>query len=1461
MNSILPKSVSPSHLGNLPGPARGGLAILSGGGIMTAVWFGTNGNTTAMLIVGLGLVAVAILVAAYKAVLGWFQKRRAAPLAQGLAGNAAAAPQGISEPARRARLDDLRRNFDQGVEKFRAAGKNMYSVPWYVLVGEPGSGKTEAIRHCNVGFPPGLQDQLQGAGGTLNMNWWFTNSAIILDTAGRLMFEEVVPGSTNEWNEFLNLLKRNRPNCPINGMLLVIPVDTLIKDTADQIEKKAGKIAQQFDQIQRTLGVRFPVFVIITKCDLLNGFREFFDDLNDPQLQHQMMGWSNPADLDAKFESSAVVNHLETVKQRLLERRRQLLLDPVNTEDANARRTDQVDALYALPDALMKIAPRLKRYLEMIFVAGEWSPKPLFLRGIYFTSSMTEGSALDAELAEVLGVAVDSLPEGRVWRRDRAYFLRDLFIEKVFRERGLVTRASNANKQQRTRRMIVLTSGFLAVIALGVFTWFGARQLENTIGKHRDFWADAASDSIKTLAVVNPTNDTYQDNDVNVGHVHGDTAQMFARNLPLMQSPIRIPIIYAPLAKLSGDPNKERLKAYRALYEATVLYPVFEAARAQVKNTDASNWNESAVAALAQLMRAQYAVATKGGTPTGEVHPAIDLDPLFKFALADPKEVAKYQPDSQALQSVADWIYSPDANGTAEWPPAAVAAGGGDALSAVDDGIKKTLDYWDHQTSGNGAAIAAIDKVKTALEAFRTAEDNLVALKAHPIESRETYFPFAASWKANYDALQQAKADAAAAWIAATKATGADPEKATLSGLYSAEINRVAANAEKDYDTLLRYTVDKQPAADASRAANDLYSYNVKLKAARDQLENWKSLPDSKTKLAAYTDLDKSCLDMIKGTDDTRHHRFEVAAQVFQIANPFILQKGPPSDPTPITGPLSAALDQADHSLTDADNVIQKITLETGDAADRLALDCAAATFAVDTGTRNKRWMLTMGAMKGMPDDAASPGLWTPYIQQLAAKFPKDNLLRPELPLVNEPDPLKPDPKAANKYFSAQYSPDAVGAVTEVLDSTTKITADPAKVLDSSAVRAEDEAIQKPFNIYRDSYRTYWTETVFHDELVPHARDWADFSQNIAAMRERTLRGALKDYGTKVAQSLDNGNFHTEANAVKLDLQKQDASGFQDEAQAVLTAWKNLGDNSVQARRTILVMEPGNFSDNYVLGTSKDLDNFVYRYWHSVCVEGLRVLADAGQDDITAGLTQLRQYEHFPLADPTNAHPDLSLQDLLNARAAVERIRGAVPGLTATSADAAKTIAQGANTRDKEVDAQLDRLRGTQTLRPYLTYLDNLSKMFNALPTGQQPMTCTLTVLKDKMKDSDSIALKYTYMNITQGNAPAREAFLGGANVVDQFDVKYAGDDLVFQFRDVPGGPIRQTVTFPGPWSPLRMLKDPLVKSVDHTGSKWTVELSITPTGSTTAYPLWVGLEFKAEVPDLKNWPVPPANQ
>ena len=302
MRSMLNRFVS------LPMPLQAIILLASGGSIVAAMYFLVPSRWLFFIIIG--FVVVAMLLLAYRGLLKRGRKRKAARMEKNISDHAAATPTSTSEPAQRARMDDMRKSFEGGLGKFRAVGKNLYELPWYVIVGESGSGKTEAIRHCNIGFPPGLQDRLQGVGGTLNMNWWFTDNAVLLDTAGRLMFEEAASG---EWKEFLTLLKSNRVNCPINGMLLVIPADSLIKDTAEEIEKKGSRIAQQLDHIQRELTVRFPVFVVVTKCDLVNGFREFFDSLRDPELQHQMLGWSNPDPLDHPFNPALIDQHMDAV--------------------------------------------------------------------------------------------------------------------------------------------------------------------------------------------------------------------------------------------------------------------------------------------------------------------------------------------------------------------------------------------------------------------------------------------------------------------------------------------------------------------------------------------------------------------------------------------------------------------------------------------------------------------------------------------------------------------------------------------------------------------------------------------------------------------------------------------------------------------------------------------------------------------------------------------------------------------------------------------------------------------------------------------------------------------------------------------------------------------------------------------------------------------------------------------
>ncbi|MCA9286954.1 MAG: hypothetical protein KDA05_00130, partial [Phycisphaerales bacterium] len=622
-----------SMFGNLSPAGKVGVLLLVGAsplGILAAVGFG---NIVLLIFIVMAFVGMLLLV--FKLVLSKIDKGKSKKMEKGVKEQASAGPAGGLDAASRARMDDLRKSWEEGILKFRERGKDLYSVPWYPMVGESGSGKTEAIRHCNVGFPPGLQDRLQGSGGTLNMHWWFTNQSVIIDTAGRLLQDS----GRQEWRQFLRMLRKARPLRPINGLLLVIPADSLIKDTGDDLERKGGRLASALDEIQEELGVRFPVYVIITKCDLINGFREYFDAMPDPELklQEQMLGWSNPSPLDEAFDPSVVEEHLKSVRSRLIQRRYQMLLDPVHTEDSTRRRIEQVDAMYSFPDALLALAPRLRRYLEMVFVAGEWSRKPLFIRGIYFTSSMQEGAALDAELAEALGIRIADLQQQNVEaRREKTFFLRDVFVAKVFKEFGLVTSATNVKKSQGAQRTLLVGIGFVAAVLVLGWTVWAFLSLKNSIGSYSEFWQDTARGIgqrfDKASIVVDYGSSGYEYfggqpvpealvlNEVGMDSI-GDLGRNEYYRLPSQSMQIAqeasqegVSIIFAPIAAMTGgDPFDGQVDAHAALFEGTVLFPLVRATRQEILEAsregaaDRPEWTDQATAALAQLIRVQAA--------------------------------------------------------------------------------------------------------------------------------------------------------------------------------------------------------------------------------------------------------------------------------------------------------------------------------------------------------------------------------------------------------------------------------------------------------------------------------------------------------------------------------------------------------------------------------------------------------------------------------------------------------------------------------------------------------------------------------------------------------------------------------------------------------------------------------------------------------------------------------------
>lgn len=1455
----------------LPTPVKAVVALTSGVGILGTVQLMT-GDAAVVGIVAIGIVAVAGLLVGYKFLLGWLRKRKAAPMERAIMDNSSAAPHSISEPARRARLDDLRKSFESGVEKFKAAGKNLYSLPWYLLVGEPGSGKTEAVRHCNVGFPPGLQDQLQGAGGTLNMNWWFTNQAIILDTAGRLMFEDVPPGTTGEWTEFLKMLLRIRPTCPINGMLLVLPADSLLRDKADEIEKKGGKIAQQLDSIQRALGVRFPVFIIITKSDLITGFREYFDTLNDPQLQHQILGWSNPAPLDQPFAPETVENHIKGVSHKLARRRQGLLLDPVHTEDASHRRLDQVDALYAFPESLLQIAPRLRRYLEMIFVAGEWSPKPLFLRGIYFTSSMREGADIDVEVAKILNVAPEALPGGgKVWERDRAFFLRDLFVSKVFREKGLVTRASDTASLQRRRKVAVLGAAFTSVLLLLGLTWWGQRQLDRRVGSERDYWAtidreyrDAPSGK---WGVVSPRLDLVTSGPVSLFRYDGDEKTKLPGEIPRAQvhpeiaaklaDPIRVPKIFSLFRVIQGDVEEVRRSTGRSLYEASVLHPLLTAVRGRLDgDRDGDRWTQRSTDALAQLIRLEsYAAGAAPAAAGDDEHAPLHLDPLLRYVLDDEEYGAYAAAHQTPLQDSLKTMYVQLGG---NWPPKSV-AGTPQTLSRLQHDVGAFSAHWKRQIEGRAPRLAAITALADAMDAFQAAEDGLArATRAAPA----TVADFAAlesSWKTHYGALDAARRRADAAIAELEGGLGGWPDSLAALTLFEREVAAVIEQARSAHQHLL----SQFPSAKGDASNGDAQELATLRQTVTQSLQG---IPNAQEVIAQHALrtrlplLDQFYLSKGEGPDRNQHRRYVIHFQVYQQAQN-LLATPLPADADWKLNTVDAGLRRIDADAAAAVKLVDPVPLRLPNY-ERVKIACTTTSGMIDFVARARRLQAIGLTLEKAP---ANKEAFAQAVEAVPVESPVYHGVIPFTRL------------SERGTFRTAYRPESAAEflrgwkrIDQLLGPAEEGAA--PKVLEPASVAALYRQCAATASQYADEYLDYWTAGLRADLTVNTT--WQTFSERSRQVQVHQIMGNLLQVSQHALRALQQGHRSVppkkaEAFAKALSAAQPPEGAaltvFQNKCETVFSAWQALNADAVRARQNILSLTPAEFLNRHIVrGSGGENQSLAERYWTDMGVQLAAAVARGAQTASEDALRDVRALGRFPLAVPNDDQRPLTVEE-------VERVRARMAGLAIANLDPRAidpTIAEGGLTRFDEVDRVLKNLRELELKPSDADLVRRLASLLYAIPATGERFSCSVSILGSKDRDQYKTDAKRPFGNETwlqlalfQGEQSQGIEIADRPDTVSIGQARYPGDPVQFRakrFTD-PNAPFEAhwpadiaKGTVHANWSVLRLLHVPGARRAPD-GKQWHVPVPLPDKDKPMV--IWVQLDFDRPLPQPRDWP------
>jgi len=181
----------------------------------------------------------------------------------------------------------LRETFAAAATQLRKSSggrTSLYDLPWYAFIGPPGTGKTTLIEKSGLKFPVAQRAgarKVTGVGGTRNCHWWFTDEAILLDTAGRFVTQDSNAARDRAgWLEFLQLLKKYRRRRPLNGLFVAFSAAELARATDEKLQTDALIIRERLDEVLGTLQVSLPVYFMITQCDLISGFSEFFDDLD-----------------------------------------------------------------------------------------------------------------------------------------------------------------------------------------------------------------------------------------------------------------------------------------------------------------------------------------------------------------------------------------------------------------------------------------------------------------------------------------------------------------------------------------------------------------------------------------------------------------------------------------------------------------------------------------------------------------------------------------------------------------------------------------------------------------------------------------------------------------------------------------------------------------------------------------------------------------------------------------------------------------------------------------------------------------------------------------------------------------------------------------------------------------------------------------------------------------------------
>ena len=306
-----------------------------------------------------------------------------------------------------------------------------------------------------MSLPLGVPEKNPGE--SESFNWWFFNKGVVLDINSAFFRDS----GSRAWEAFLKILLKNRSQRALDGIILVFNAkEFFVSEAANktQTNNLIERATIYYDRLmaaQKVLGLQFPVYILVSQCDQISGFKSFCGELPE-KYKDNIFGWSNPYKLETGYTSSWVGEAFESMSDDLYRTQMQILASDISPDDR--------DGIFLFPQEFHRFKEPLQITIDHVFRKSVYQDS-FYFRGLYFcgdpgaadlsslyvqedqeeksnNKSELEGSK-DSLSPEIFsGTPRVLIDEAKAVDLDgenggKTFFLKDLFEKKIFLESRL----------------------------------------------------------------------------------------------------------------------------------------------------------------------------------------------------------------------------------------------------------------------------------------------------------------------------------------------------------------------------------------------------------------------------------------------------------------------------------------------------------------------------------------------------------------------------------------------------------------------------------------------------------------------------------------------------------------------------------------------------------------------------------------------------------------------------------------------------------------------------------------------------------------------------------------------------------------------------------------------------------------------------------------------------------------